>query len=101
MARGHNRDLDPGFEEDPDIFLVLEDVVFYQASYDGTEVAIIADYPGLLPASHVSKTGVPTSEKDPLFRTSPTIYTWHFTGRAFGTPCRAHGNTPTGGTEAR
>ena len=29
--------------------------VFYQASYDGTEVAIIADYPGLLPVSHVSK----------------------------------------------
>ena len=34
--------------------MVLEDGVFYQASYDGTEVAITADYPGLLPASHVS-----------------------------------------------
>ena len=34
--------------------MVLEDGVFYQASYDGTEVAIITDYPGLLPASHVS-----------------------------------------------
>ena len=34
--------------------MVLEDGVFYQASYNGTEVAIIADYPGLLPASHVS-----------------------------------------------
>ena len=33
----------------------LEDGVFYQASYDGTEVAITAEYPGLLPASHVSK----------------------------------------------
>ena len=32
----------------------LEDGVFYQTSYDGTEVAITADYPGLLPASHVS-----------------------------------------------
>ena len=32
----------------------LEDGVFYQASYDGTEVAITADYPGLLPASHIS-----------------------------------------------
>ena len=32
----------------------LEDRVFYQASYDGTEVAIIADYSGLLPALHVS-----------------------------------------------
>ena len=27
--------------------------VFYQASCDDTEVDIIADYPGLLPASHV------------------------------------------------
>ena len=34
--------------------MVLENGMFYQASYDGTEVAIIADYPGLLPASHVS-----------------------------------------------
>ena len=32
----------------------LEDGVFYQASYDGTEVAITADYLCLLPASHVS-----------------------------------------------
>ena len=32
----------------------LENGVFYQASYDGTEVSITADYPGLLPASHVS-----------------------------------------------
>ena len=34
--------------------MVLENGVFYQASYDGTEVAITAYYPGLLPASHVS-----------------------------------------------
>ena len=54
QPEGHNRDLDPGFEEDPDIFMVLENGVFYQASYDGTEVPIIADYLGLLPASHVS-----------------------------------------------
>ena len=27
---------------------------FYQASSDDTEVAIIADYPGLLPVTHVS-----------------------------------------------
>lgn len=39
---------------DPDIFVALEDRVFYQASYDGTEVAITADYPGILPASHIS-----------------------------------------------
>ena len=50
----HNRELDPGFEEDLDIFVILAQGVFYQASYDGTEVAITADYPGLLPASHVN-----------------------------------------------
>jgi hypothetical protein len=54
QPKNHNRDLDPGFEEDLDIFVELEEGVFYQASYDGTKVAIIADYPGLLPASHVS-----------------------------------------------
>ena len=32
----------------------LEKGVFYQTSYDGTEVAIMADYPSLLPASYVS-----------------------------------------------
>ena len=46
--------LDPGFKEDPDIFVELVEGVFHQASYDGTEVAITADYPGLLPASHVN-----------------------------------------------
>ena len=34
--------------------MVLENGVFYQASYDATEVPIITDYPGLLPASHIS-----------------------------------------------
>ena len=62
-----DRALDPGLEEDPDIFVELIDRTFYQLSCDGALVAIIADYPGLLPASHVSKTGVPTSEKDPFF----------------------------------
>ena len=60
------RALDPGLEEDPDTFVELIDRTFYQLSCDGALVAIIADYPGLLPASHVSKTGVPTSEKDPF-----------------------------------
>ena len=46
--RGHNRDLDPGFEEDPDIFVELEEGVFYQASYDGTEVPIMADCDSLV-----------------------------------------------------
>ena len=65
------RGLDPGFEEDPDILVELVDMTFYQASYDGTLVAIIADYPGLLPASHLSKTRVPTSKKDSLFAPYP------------------------------
>lgn len=34
--------------------MVLAEGVFYQTSYDGIELAIIADYPGLLPASHIS-----------------------------------------------
>ena len=62
-----DRALDPGLEEDPDIFVELIDRTFYQLICDGALVAIIADYPGLLPASHVSKTRVPTSEKDPFF----------------------------------
>ena len=51
----HNRALDPGLEEDLNIFVELGDRVFYQVSCDGTLVAIIADYPGLLPASRLSK----------------------------------------------
>ena len=62
-----DRALDPGLEEDPDTFVELIDRTFYQLSCDGALVAIIADYPGLLPASHVSKTEVPTSEKDSPF----------------------------------
>ena len=43
----HIRDLDLGSEEDPDIFVELKEGVFYHASYDGIDVAITADYPGL------------------------------------------------------
>ena len=49
------RAFDPGLEEDPDISVELVNGTFYQASRDGTFVAIIADYLGLLPASRVSK----------------------------------------------
>ena len=66
-----DRALDPGLEEDPDTFVELIDRTFYQLSWDGALVVIIADYPGLLPASHVSKTEVPTSEKDPFFALHP------------------------------
>ena len=61
-----DRALDPGIEEDPDIFVELVDMTFYQLSCDGALVAIIADYPGLLPVSQVSKARVPTSKKDSL-----------------------------------
>ena len=55
-----SRALDPGLEEDPDISVEFVDGIFYQASSGGSLVAIIADYPGLLPVSHVSNVGVPT-----------------------------------------
>ena len=54
------RALDPGLEEDPDISVEFVDGTFYQASSDGSLVAIITDYPGLLPVSRVSNVGVPT-----------------------------------------
>ena len=56
------RALDPGLEEDPYITVELVNGVFYQASCDGALVAIIADYSGLLPVSHVSQT------KNPILR---------------------------------
>ena len=62
-----DRALDPGLEEDLDIFVELIDMTFYQLSCDDAMVAIIADYPRLLPTSHVSKTGVLTSKKDSFF----------------------------------
>ena len=64
----HNRALDPGLKEDSDVFVELVDRMFYLASCDGTLVAIIADYPGLLPASYVSKIGFLTSESIPSLR---------------------------------
>ena len=50
----HARNEDPIFYEDPDIFVEFEDGVYYQASFDGSEVAIIADYPDLYPFVKVS-----------------------------------------------
>ena len=70
----HNRSLDPGFEEDPDIFVELGKWFFYQASYDGTEVAITADYPGLLPATHVSNQETCPLREFPLFALPTTLY---------------------------
>ena len=64
----------------------LVDRTFYQLSCDCALVAIIADYPGLLPASHVSKIGVPTSEKDPFFALHPP----HTYGVLQGRPSGRH-----------
>ena len=58
------RAFDPGLEEDPDMSVELVDGTFYQASCDGALVAIITDYPGLLPASRVSKVKTLSSEED-------------------------------------
>ena len=45
--------------------------MFYQASYDGTIVPIVADYPGLLPASHVSNQEISLPKELPRYA-SPT-----------------------------
>ena len=50
----HNRREDPGFCEDPDIYIEFDDGVFYQASLDGSEVAITTDYPCPYPFSIIS-----------------------------------------------
>ena len=49
------RSLDPASEEDPDIKVELIDGVFHQLSMDNALVAITADYPGLSPASQVTR----------------------------------------------
>ena len=53
----HDRDKDPGFCEDPNIYIEFEDGVFYQASLDRSEVAITTDYPRPYPFSIVSIQG--------------------------------------------
>ena len=53
------RSLDLDSQEDPDLCVELVDGVYHQLSKDNSLVAITADYPGLLPASKVTKTEVP------------------------------------------
>ena len=53
------RPLDPDSQEDPDLCVELVDGVFHQLSKDNSLVAITVDYPGLLPASKVTKNEVP------------------------------------------
>ena len=53
------RSLDPDSQEDPDLCVELIDGVFHQLSKDNTLVAITADYPGLHPATKVTKPEAP------------------------------------------
>ena len=50
----HNHEKDLGFRKDPEIYIEFGDGVFYQASLDGLEVAIVADYPRPYPYSIIS-----------------------------------------------
>ena len=87
------------FEEDPDIFVVLAEGVFYQASYDGTEVAIIADYPGLLPASHLSYQEIfllKRASSHRLTHRTASCSTWE----AFGASRYSGGGSKEGGSSA-
>ena len=55
------RSLDPESQEDPYLCVELIEGVFHQLSRDNTLVSIMANYPGLLPASKVTETEVPVS----------------------------------------
>ena len=46
----HDRDKDPSFREDPKIHIEFDDGVYYQASLDGSKVAITTDYPSFFPS---------------------------------------------------
>ena len=59
------RSLDPASGEDPDLAVELIDGVFHQLSIDNALVAIMADYPGLFPASQVTTTEVLTPSFNP------------------------------------
>ena len=85
------RALDPGLEEDPDISMEFVDGTFYQASSGGSLVAIIADYPGLIPMSHVSNIGVPTFRKDSFVLPYLMITCRTFIEKAVRTPCGTRG----------
>ena len=85
------RALDPGLEEDPDISVEFVDGTFYQASSGGSLVAIIADYPGLLPVSHVSNVGVPTFRKNSFVLPYLMLTCRTFIETSVGTPCGTRG----------
>ena len=91
------RALDPGLEEDPDISMDFVDETFYQASSGGSLVAIIADYPGLLPVSHVSNVGVPTFRKNSFVLPYLMLTYRTFIEMTVGTPCETRGVLSTRG----
>ena len=95
------RALDPGLEEDPDISVELVDGTFYQASCDDTLVAIINDYPGLLPASRVSKAEALTSEEDSFFIPCLMHKYRILIETTIGMWCRAPGGSSAKGIRAR
>ena len=86
---------EPGFREDPDIFIEFDDGVFYQASLDGSEVAIMADYPGLLPFAIVSIRKA-SSKKEPPACFSPVTLNCVFIGSALNEPHSIEGGLQEG-----
>ena len=85
------RALDPGLEEDPDISVEFVNGTFYQASSGGSLVAIIADYPGLLPVSHVSNVRVPTFRKNSFVLLYLKLTCRTFIETTVGTLCGTRG----------
>ena len=86
----HKRDRDPGFCEDPDIYIEFDDGVFYQASLDGFEVAITADYPRLYPFRIVSIQRA--LKRKSLFTLLPIILIRILIGSALGGPYLLQGS---------
>ena len=84
------RSLDPASGEDPDIMVELIDGVFHQLSIDNALVAIMAEYPGLSPASQVIMTGVLTPLPRPCVFLI-TIYQRCLAGGAFKARSRTRG----------
>ena len=64
----------PGYDEDPDVGIELEERVFYRACREGLLVAIVADYPGLIPSSHVSISGHISSKEKIPNASLPTVF---------------------------
>ena len=78
------------------IFTVeLVNGTFHQASCDGASVAIVADYPRLLPTSRVSKAETLSSKEDSFL--IPCLRYRIFVETIIRTRCRAPGGLSTKG----